>query len=593
MAMIPLPYGIDLFEKVRKEHCYYVDKTHLISEMMSVPFQVNLITRPRRFGKTLAMSMLASFFDIRKDSRELFEGLEISRNKDLCLQWLNQWPVLFVTLKDVNGRDFQDAYDMLRQVIANLCKEHYYLKTSDKVDPEDGEAFSRLHSRKAELAEVKNALDLLLRMMCAHYGKEVILLVDEYDVPLAKASDNGYYDEMLNVIRMLLGMSWKSNPNLKFAVVTGCLRVAKESIFTGANNFVSNSISDVRYQDCFGFTEEEVAQILADADLLEALPEVKRWYDGYRFGNMEIYCPWDVLCHVLDLNYNKKARPGNHWLDTSHNNIIRRFIDLPDMFVNDKFEILLSGGVIQERIREDLTYDIAPSSEDNLWSILYLTGYLTQVLPEELPEGMTPQEGKTSLRIPNEEVKSVFKDTVQEWFEASVKARDRSELFREWWDGEDEKLTEDVSDILFDTISYYDYKEDFYHAFVAGMFSGAGYEVKSNSEQGKGRADITIKERRRRRAIVIEAKWPGSCPDSLLRIEDAGPPIAARRFCMGGLSIKKKGATLESECQEALDQIERMQYAGNLRMEGFRTVLCYGAAFLGKDCLIRRAVEKE
>ncbi|MCD8131884.1 MAG: ATP-binding protein [Lachnospiraceae bacterium] len=565
MAMIPLPYGIDLFEKVRKEHCYYIDKTHLISEMMSVPFQVNLITRPRRFGKTLAMSMLASFFDIRKDSRELFEGLEISKNKDLCAQWMNQWPVLFVTLKDVNGRDFPDAYEMLHQVLADLCKEHYYLKTSDRVNAEDRDAFARLCARKGELADVKNALTILLRMMCAHYGKEVILLVDEYDVPLAKASDNSYYDEMLNVIRALLGMSWKSNPNLKFAVVTGCLRVAKESIFTGANNFVSNSISDVRYQDCFGFTEEEVVQILADADLSEALPEMRRWYDGYRFGKMEIYCPWDVLLHVLALSQDEHARPGNHWLDTSHNSIIRRFIDLPDMFVNDKFETLLSGGVIQERIREDLTYDIAHSSEDNLWSILYLTGYLTQVLPEELPEGMTPQEGKTSLRIPNEEVKSVFKDTVQAWFEDSLKSRDRSELFSEWWNGDDVKLTGNVSDILFDTISYYDYKEDFYHAFVAGMFSGAGYEVKSNSEQGKGRADIVVKERRRRRAIVIEVKWPG----------------------------KKKNATLESECQEALDQIERMQYSRNLRMEGFRTVLCYGAAFLGKDCLIRHAVEKE
>ena len=561
MAMIPLPYGIDLFEQVRKDHCYYIDKTHLISEMMSSPFKVNLITRPRRFGKTLAMSMLASFFDIRKNSRELFEGLEISRNQELCGQWMNQWPVIFLTLKDVSRLDFADAYGMLTMVITNLYNEHPYLAQDDKQTPFDREAYARLSMRRGDISEVKNALEILLRMMRTYYGKEVILLVDEYDVPLAKASDNGYYEEMLNVICVLLGMSWKSNPNLKFAVVTGCLRVAKESIFTGANNFVSNSISDVRYQDCFGFTEAEVLQILKDADLSEALPEMKRWYDGYCFGKMEIYCPWDVLLHVLALSYDKNAKPGNHWLDTSHNNIIRRFIDLPNMFVNEKFETLLAGGVIQEHIREDLTYDIAHSSEDNLWSILYLTGYLTQVLPEELPVGMSPQEGKTSLRIPNEEVKYVFKDTVQEWFEASVKARDRSGLFAEWWNGEDEKLTKDVSDILFDTISYYDYKEDFYHAFVAGIFTGAGYEVKSNSEQGKGRANITIKERRHRRAIVIEAKWPG----------------------------KKKTATLESECQEALDQIKKMQYAKNLQIEGYRTILCYGAAFLGKDCLIRKA----
>ncbi|MCC8104018.1 MAG: AAA family ATPase [Clostridiales bacterium] len=245
--------ALTFLNRCAKEHCYYIDKTHLISEMMSVPFKVNLITRPRRFGKTLAMSMLASFFDIRRDSRVLFEGLQISEEKELCTQWMNQWPVLFVTLKDVNGLDFPDAYGMLVQVISNLCKEHSYLKTSDRVDPEDRKAFMKIYAREGDISDVKNALDLLLRMMCTHYGKEVILLVDEYDVPLAKASDNGYYDEMLNVIRMLLGMSWKSNTNLKFAVVTGCLRVAKESIFTGANNFVSNSISDVSYQDCFGF----------------------------------------------------------------------------------------------------------------------------------------------------------------------------------------------------------------------------------------------------------------------------------------------------------------------------------------------------
>ncbi len=485
--------------------------------------------------------------------------LEIMENKELCDQWMNQWPVLFVTFKDVDGQNFEDAYDMLQQLISDLCKEHIYLKTSNKVDPVDREKFSRLYMENGTRSDVKNAISLLLRMMCAHYGKEVILLVDEYDVPLAKASDNKYYPEMLSVIKVLIGMSWKSNPNLKFAVVTGCLRIAKESIFTGANNFISNAISDIRYQDCFGFTEKEVKQILTDADLLYALPDMKRWYDGYRFGKTEIYCPWDVLMHVRDLNADENAKPDNHWLDTSHNNLIKRFIDLPGINVNDKFETLLAGGVIQERIRDDLTYDIAHSSEDNIWSILYLTGYLTRALPEEMPEGMYLEEGKTALRIPNEEVKSVFKDTVQTWFEDSIKTKDRSGLFANWWNGEDEKLTEDVSDILFDTISYFDYKEDFYHAFLAGMFSGAGYEVKSNSEQGTGRSDIVIKERKKRRAIVIESKWPG----------------------------KDDKATLESECKEALGQIERRQYDKTLKIEGFRTVLCYGAAFLGKDCLIR------
>lgn len=404
------------------------------------------------------------------------------------------------------------------------------------------------------------ALDTLLRMMKAHYGKDVILLIDEYDVPLAKASDNGYYEEMMEVIRSLLGMVWKSNPYLKFAVVTGCLRIAKESIFTGANNFISSSISSKKYQNYFGFKETEVIALLQAAELQDALPEMKTWYDGYLFGEQEIYCPWDVINHVDALLTDPKARPGNYWLDTSHNNIIRRFIDHPKLNVNDKFETLLAGGVIQEPIREDLTYDIANSMESNLWSILYLTGYLTQVLPENLPEGTVLANGNMALRIPNEEVKSVFGDTVKKWFEETIIARDRTTLFKAWWNGEPEKLTREITDILFETISYFDYKEDYYHAFLTGMFVAAGYAVKSNYEQGTGRVDVIVKEQRRRRALVIEAKWPGK---------------------------KGEGNNLEKECADALEQIEREQYAKNLQLEGYTSVLCYGAAFRGKTCLIK------
>ena len=394
-------------------------------------------------------------------------------------------------------------------------------------------------------------------MMKTYYGRDVVLLLDEYEVPLAKASDNGYYEKMLEVIRSFLGMAWKSNPSLKFAVITGCLRIAKESIFTGANNFISNSISGVSYQDYFGFTEPEVSALLDAAEL----PEMKQWYDGwYDFGRREIYCPWDVINHVRALMKNENAEPGNYWLDTSHNNIIQRFIEHPKINVNEKFETLLSGGVIQEELHEDLTYDIAHSTEDNLWSILYLTGYLTQVLPENLPEGMHPVKGCTALRIPNEEIKTVFGDTVKKWFEEKISVRDRCGLFEAWWSGEDEQLTRDVTDILFSTISYFDYKEDFYHAFVAGLFSGAGYDVRTNSEQGTGRADIIVKEQERRRAIVIEVKWSG-----------------------------KDDSDLEKECAEAIRQIEKKQYMKNLLLEGYTTVLCYGAAFKGKRCLIRLA----
>ena len=560
MAKANLPYGIDNFAKVRESNCYYIDKTRFIKELLSETFDVNLITRPRRFGKTLTMSMLAEFFDIRKDSRKLFEGLEIAKDTEFCAEWMNQWPVLFLTLKDVQGQTFDSAYGMVQFVISSVCGEHAYLSDSDNVLDADKRVFHRLLEQSGTRTDVKTALFVLLRMMKAYYGKEVILLVDEYDVPLAKASDNDYYGDMLEVICSLLGMVWKSNPNLKFAVVTGCLRIAKESIFTGANNFISNSISGESYQDCFGFNEAEIKDLLKDAELQDALPEMKKWYDGYIFGTNEIYCPWDVINHVRALMKNPTAKPGNYWIDTSHNNIIRRFIDHPKINVNDKFETLLSGGVIQEPIREDLTYDIANSTEDNLWSILYLTGYLTQVPPEKLPEGMQPEDGKVALRIPNEEVKSVFSSTVKKWFEEKIAAQDRTDLFNAWWDGDAETLTQEITDILFDTISYFDYKEDYYHTFVTGMFIGAGYAVKSNSEAGTGRADVIIKEQRRRRALVIEVKWPGK---------------------------KEKENSLEKECAEALRQIEKKQYKKNLEMEGYKTVLCYGAAFRGKTCLIK------
>lgn len=557
MTNINLPYGIDDFELVRTSNCYYIDKTGFIEELLSETFSVNLITRPRRFGKTLTMSMLAEFLDIRKDCKGIFEGLQVSQNTEFCEKWMNQWPVLFLTLKDVEGNRFEDAYDLLQYTVSSLCIEHAYLGNSDRVDSTDRDCFKKLKDKEGRLSDVRSALFTLIRMMKAHYGKKVVLLIDEYDVPLAKASDNGYYGEMLNVMKPFLGMAWKSNPSLQFAVVTGCLRIAKESIFTGANNFISNSISDMQYQDYFGFTEAEVERLLSDAGRLSALPEAKRWYDGYRFGEQEIYCPWDVINHVRALNKSADARPENHWLDTSHNNIIRRFIDLPGMDVTGKFETLLAGGVIQERIYEDLTYDVANSSEGNLWSILYLTGYLTRVLPENLPDGMKMEQEKTALRIPNEEVKTEFESTVKAWFEEQIVSRDRRDFFKAWWNGDEETLTREVSDILFDTISYFNYKEDYYQGFVSGLFSGAGFEVKSDLEQGKGRADIVVRERRHRRAIVIEVKWPGN------------------------------KSSLGTECEEALAQIKKKQYVRNLQIEGFQTILCYGAAFCGKECLIK------
>ena len=384
---VRLPIGIEWFREIREKGSYYVNKTEAIKELFDEDFKVILVTRPRRFGKTLFMDTLREFFDIRRDSRELFEGLQISKHRELCDKWMNQHPVLFLTLKDIVGGDFSSAYGMMKFVIASLCRDHTYLLDSEQVLREDKDIFEHLSYQKGTTEDMQGALFTLMRMMSAHFGKSVILLVDEYDVPLAKASDRGYYREMLDVIRVFLGMSWKSNPCMEFAVVTGCLRIAKESIFTGANNFVSNSVSNRRFSRYFGFTEEEVRKLLEAAGLTEHLGEMKHWYDGYLFGENEVYCPWDVVNHVSMLKVDPQSKPANYWKDTSHNEIIRSFIDLPGIDVRGKFETLLAGGVIQERVVEDMTYDLANSSEENLWSILYLTGYLTQVRDGRYPEG--------------------------------------------------------------------------------------------------------------------------------------------------------------------------------------------------------------
>lgn len=557
MADIKLPVGIDSFEKLCTNECYYIDKTGFIKELLDDKFEVNLITRPRRFGKTLIMSMLAAFFDIRKKSESFFEGLEIFQNKELCSRWMNQYPVLFLSLKKVEGLDFMGAYAMLASLISDLCIQNYYLVDSKKINEVDKNTFLHLADRTATLAELKNSLNTIMRMMQMHYGKKVILLIDEYDVPLAKASENGYYAEMLDVIRSMMGSSLKTNDFLEFAVITGCLRIAKESIFTGTNNFVSNSVSSERYKKYFGFTGMEVKKLLADTGLSDHAEEMAVWYDGYRFGSMEVYCPWDVLNYAADLRIFPNAKPGNYWRNTSHNGIIRSFIDRTDLFVNDKFEILLSGGCIQEKICEDLTYDMLHSSEENFWSVLYLTGYLTQADSNEYDGEFFSEERKTCLKIPNEEIKTIFADAVAVWFTDTMKLWDRAELFNAFWNGEETKVTGLVTDILFDTISYFDYKEDYYHAFLAGIFAGAGYAVESNHEHGLGRPDIVIRDRKKRRVIIIEVKHSRNEKD------------------------------MEKDSREALDQIEIKKYADQF-LRGYREVVCYGAAFFEKECIIKK-----
>ena len=558
MNDLKIPVGISDFAKIRNYGYYYVDKTGLIEDLLEKETaEVTLITRPRRFGKTMGMSMLANFFDIRKDSQAMFEGLEISKNTALCSEWMNQWPVLFLTFKDVDGLTFASAKEMLLNRIAAIYNDHSYLLEGTRVQENDRKVFERLAdevSGNPTDAMLKTSIVLLMRLMRNHYGKPVILLIDEYDVPIAKASAKGYYPEMLEVIKGLMSTALKDNDALRFAVVTGCLRIAKESIFTGTNNFVSDTISSSHLNEYFGFTKADVDQILKDADCQEHAADIKNWYDGYHFGDLDVYCPWDVMNYLRDLQRNPKAKPASYWKNTSDNSIIRSFIDYAGRSISRKLETLLSGGYIIQKIEENLTYDYLHSSEENLWSILYLTGYLTQAREEDLPAPLP--EKMSALMIPNAEVQEIFETTIQKWFDESAQTWNRKILFDAVWSGKAEALTEQMNKLLRKTISYHDYKEDFYHAFLAGIFAGAGYEVDSNKEHGEGRSDVVVLDPEGDRVAIFEAKYS--------RTQDA----------------------MSKDCAAALEQIEDRQYAKEFE-EDYDSVLCYGIAFYKKRCLVR------
>lgn len=402
-----IPVGISDFKKIREDDYYYVDKSGLIAEILKGnSAEVTLITRPRRFGKTLGMSMLSYFFDIREKSSELFQGLEISKNQQLCEKWMNQWPTIFFTLKDVDGIDFDSAYDQLLFQISDLYQKYTYLLPCEDIDEDDKKRFRQLKAGEAPKALLIRSLSLLMRMMKIYYQKSVILIMDEYDVPLAKASSNGYYARMLEIIKGMMSTALKDNVSLKFAVITGCLKIAKESIFTGTNNFVSDTIADSRFNEYFGFTQEEMNRILKDADAKEHAERIQAWYDGYHFGAVDVYCPWDVMNYLRDLQWNPQAKPASYWKNTSDNSIIRSFIDFAGNSITEKLETLLSGGYIIQSIDENLTYDYLHSSESNLWSILYMTGYLTQASLPESEQALGTEE--KALMIPNAEIKEIF-----------------------------------------------------------------------------------------------------------------------------------------------------------------------------------------
>ena len=555
MKEINIPVGISDFKEICKNGYYYVDKTFLIKELLkTTATKVTLITRPRRFGKTMAMSMLATYFDIRENSQDLFDGLEISKETDLCKEWMNQWPVVFLSLKDIDGLNFEDAYERLVVQISNLYKNYTYLLEYDKIDPDDRQIFLDLKAGKAEKAQVFQALRTLMRMLQIYHQKKVILLLDEYDVPIAKASSNGYYNQMLDVMKGIMSTALKDNTSLQFSVVTGCLRIAKESVFTGTNNFVTDSITDSRYNEFFGFTQAEVDQILEDADAGKHAESVKYWYDGYHFGNVDVYCPWDLMNYLCDLQRNPEAKPDSYWKNTSDNAIIRSFFVYAGSSITKKLEILLAGGYIVEQIDESLTYDYLHSSEENLWSILYLTGYLTTVREEDLSTSVP--DGLSALAIPNAEIQEIFETTVMKWFSDSAKTWSRQILFDAVWKNDCELLTQEMNKLLRKTISYHDYKEDFYHAFLAGIFAGAGYSVESNKEHGEGRSDIVVSDIVNGRVAVFEVKKSDALAD------------------------------LISDCESALAQIDDRMYAKEFE-DDYDEVLCYGISFFKKRCLVK------
>lgn len=542
------------FDDLRRAASYYVDKTDIIYELIqNTKNKVTLFTRPRRFGKTLTISMMMNFFSIKKDSRDIFQGLKITEHKEFCEKWMNQYPVLFISFKDVEAENFNDAYEMLQIGIADTCKEYVDLLENEMLDKDDRQTFYRLKSKKSSQGDIKNSLKTIMRMMHAVYGKKVILLIDEYDVPLARASEknttnNKYYFSMLDVIRGIMSTALKDNEFLEFAVITGCLHIAKESIFTGTNNFASYSVLDEDFSEYFGFSENEVEKMLYAADRKDKAGIIKEWYDGYVFGNSYLYCPWDVINYMSALKKRRDAKPKNYWKNTSHNGILLSFIERTEFDVTEKFEVLLNGGTVVQSISDELTYDTLHASEDNLWSILLMTGYLTKA--------DSGQDGETvSLKIPNKEIASIFEDTVVVFFKNTVDVTELNEFINALWKSDEAGATKRLSELLWYTISYNDYHEDYYHAFLTGIFVGRGYNVDSNKEKGLGRPDILLKDKRNRRAIIIEAKKSKKEPD------------------------------MDKDCDEAINQIIANKYAEGLY--GYTQIFCYGISFFQKQAKVK------
>lgn len=549
-----LPVGLDSFEKLRREDFYYVDKTGLIRDLLHNWGEVNLFTRPRRFGKTLNMSMLKSFFEIGADAA-LFDGLAISKETALCEAYMGKYPVIFLSLKGVDGLDFEAAYEMLRRIIRSEASRMQELLGSERITEDQKEPLKRLLHEQDTESDILDSLKMLSSLLYQHYGQKVVLLIDEYDVPLDKAFQHGYYEEMVSLLRGLFGQALKTNEYLQFAVLTGCLRVSKESIFTGLNNLKVLSITDTRFHEHFGFTEEEVTKLLKDYGLEAHMSEVKAWYDGYCFGDANIYCPWDVINYVDHLSADPLAEPEAYWINTSGNDLVKRFIDKADKTTQSEIERLIAGDAIEKKVRLDLTYNELDSSIDNLWSVLFTTGYLTQ-------KGRAVN-GVYQLVIPNREVQEVFALQIQEWFkEMTLSDSARINHFCAAFPAGDVSTIQDMlHDYLWDSISVRDTavrtnrKENFYHGLLLGLLRSQGsWLIQSNAETGEGYSDITVSTSGRT-GIVIELKYAND-------------------------------GNLESACAEALKQIEEKKYAEGLQRRGMKKMIRYGIAFWEKECMV-------
>ncbi len=560
-----LPVGLENFQEIQKSGFYYVDKTKLIEQLLENWSKVNLFTRPRRFGKTLNMSMLKSFFEIGAD-RTLFDGLYISRNQKLCEEYMGKYPVVFLSLKGIDGLSFEAAKYRLTELIGVEAERFAFLADSEKLTENERSkyrAIIHLVNGKYSMDEdmLVSSLQTLSQLLCRHYGQKAIILIDEYDVPLDKAFQHGYYKEMVSLIRGLFGQALKTNDDLQFSVLTGCLRVSKESIFTGLNNFKVYAADDVRYDEEFGFTNEEIKKLLANYNLQEHFGKVKEWYDGYRFGNADIYCPWDVINYVDDLVSDPNVQPKSYWINSSGNDLVKRFIEQADITTKDEIEQLIAGNAVEKRIRSDLTYDEIDNSIDNIWSVLFTTGYLTRLGKAD--------NGVYKLIIPNQEIREVFVQQIREWFNQIV-ANNRASIDKinqGFLEGKAETIQRELTMFLGETIRVFDTKarneekEIFYHGILLGILKNyPGWVVKSNRESGDGFADILLKPKNPDAGIIVELKNVRSLHD------------------------------LDQACERALEQIKDRRYDTELREDGRNDILAYGIAFCRKRCKV--VVEK-